>query len=98
MDFRSSVGLLTKEDGFSARPPLEGQRAQLTGQLRFERVRMDIAHGVKETGHLLLAGANDARVGVPGGGHSEGSREIQIFASFGIPNMNAPRAFPNNWP
>ena len=59
------------EDGFAAdrggvgpvefcgRPALESDLAEFAGEFGFERVRVDIAHGVKQLAHLLLAGADD---------------------------------------
>ncbi len=59
---------------------------------------MDIAHGVQQPGHLLLAGADHLGIRVTGGGHAKRGGQIQILFAGGIPNLNAPSALPDDWP
>src|SRR5207245_7431496 len=59
---------------------------------------MHISHSVQQSGHLLLAGGNDARIGMSGSRDAESGRQIQVFFPIGIPNMCAFRPLPYDGP
>ena len=59
---------------------------------------MHVAHRVQQPGHLLLAGLDDVRIGVAGGGDAKRGGQIQIFFPVGVPNENTLGAFPDNRP
>ena len=80
------------EDGLAdASPTPAGKRqcGELLRKFGFQRVRMHVAHGVQERGHLPLSGADDARVRMSGCGDAKGSGEVQIWAAFDVPNRDA---------
>ena len=58
---------------------------------------MDVAHRVGQPGHLLLAGFDDARIRVAGGGDAERGGQIQIFFPVGVPDENILGALPRRW-
>ena len=59
---------------------------------------MHVAHRVQQPAHLLLAGLDDPRIRMAGGGDAERAGQIQVFFPDRIPNMNAFGEFPDNWP
>ena len=59
---------------------------------------MDIAHRVQQPGHLPLAGLDDARIRVTGGGDAERGGQIQIFFAAGVPDKDALGAIPDHRP
>ncbi len=61
-------------------------------------MRMDVTHRVQKRGHLLLSGFDDVWIRVTGSGDAERGRQIQIFFTFGIPDVNALGTLPNNRP
>jgi len=72
--------------------------AQFAGEFGFKRVRMHVAHRVQQPGHLPLAGAHDAGIGVARRRHAEGRGEIEIFSAGRVPHVDAARALPHNRP
>ena len=50
---------------------------------------MHIAHRVQQFGHLLLAGADDARVRVARRRDAERGRQVEILFAFRVPDVNA---------
>src|SRR5688572_28504687 len=52
-------------------PALESDAAEFAREFGLARVRMNIAHGVKQFGHLLRGGAEDVAIRMTGSGHSE---------------------------
>src|SRR5262249_42623891 len=58
-----------------APPSLERDAAQLACQLTLEPVGMDIPHGMKQPGHLLLPRLDDSRVRMTGCRHAKRRRE-----------------------
>ncbi len=79
-------------------PVLKGDAAQLAGQFGLSHMRMEIAHRVRQPGELLLAGLDDARIRVTGGGDSKRGGQIQIFFPVGVPNKDILGAVPDNRP
>ena len=59
---------------------------------------MHVAHGVKESRHLLLAGAHDSGIRVAGRSDAERGGQIEILATRFIPDVNAFGARPDDWP
>ena len=87
------------KDGFGAAgPAFKSDAAQFAGEFGFARMGMNVTHGVKQTGHLLLAGFDDVRIGVAGGGDAKGAGQIEMFFARGVPNENAAGAFPDHRP
>ena len=81
-----------------AGPSFEGNSTELTGQLRFERVRMNVAHRMQQLCHLPRSRLDDPRIRMSRGRYSEGGGQIQVTLAFCIPDMHPARAFPNNRP
>src|SRR5436190_2247547 len=67
-------------------------------ELGFERMRMDVAHRVKQAPHLLLSCANNPRVRVPSIRNPERRRQIEIPFPARVPNMHPARTFPHDRP
>src|SRR5437016_2023149 len=59
---------------------------------------MNIAHRVQQLRHLLLTRLDDPPIRMTGGGNSKCGCQIEVFFSIRVPNVNAPRALPNNRP
>jgi hypothetical protein len=59
---------------------------------------MHVAHRVKQTRHLFLAGLDDVWIRVACGGDAERGGQIEIFFAVGVPDKNILGAFPDNWP
>ena len=83
---------------FRARPTLEGELGKFARELTLERVRMHIAHRVRQLGELRLPGLGDARVGMAGGGHGKGAGEVEILFAVRIPNVYTLCVLPDNRP
>ena len=79
-------------------PAFEGDCAQAAGEFCFERVWVDIAHGMEERAHLALARANDGGIGMASGSDAERSGEIEVLAPVRVPNFRAARALPDDGP
>ena len=96
--FQPFIGRAPSGGSAKMRPSLERDSAQFTRQSRFERVRMHVAHGVKESGHLLLTGLDDSQISMTCRRHTKRRSEIQKIFSLHIPNVNTPGPFPNDRP
>ena len=81
-----------------ARPTLEGELGKFARELTLERVRVHIAHRVRQLGELRLSGFGDARVGMAGGGHGKGTGEVEILFAVRIPNVYTLCVLPDNRP
>ena len=79
-------------------PPFKCDSAQLAGQFCLERMRVHVAHRVRQFRHLTLSGLHHVRIGVSGRSDAERSRQVEIFISVGIPDLRAARAFPHGRP
>ena len=64
------------------RPALERDPAQFARKLRFQRVRMHVAHRMEQFRHLPLARFDDLWIGVAGGGDAKGGGQIEILLIF----------------
>ena len=82
----------------SPRPPFKRDSAQFARQFRLECMWVDVAHRVRQFSHLALTGLHNARIRVSGRRDAERSRQVEIFISFGVPDLRAARAFPHNGP
>ena len=91
---RAGLGLWILDLG----PLFKSDAAQFTRQSRLERVRMHIAHRMKQLRHLLLAGMDHARIRMTGRRDAERSGEVEILFSFRVPNMNTTSTLPNDGP
>ena len=91
---RSSFGLGTIDSG----PLFKSDLAQLPREPRLQFMRMHVAHGMQERAHLLLPGAHDMRVRMAGRRHAECCRQVEILASFHIPDEHAARPVPDDGP
>ena len=83
---------------FAVAPTFKRDPAQFAGEFGLARVRMHVAHGVQQPGHLYLPGLDDARICVTGGGNAKRGGQIEIFFPVGVPNVNVLGAFPNDRP
>ena len=59
---------------------------------------MHVAHRVQQPAHLLLAGPDDTRIRVAGGGDAERACQIQVFFPVDVPDVNAFGVVPDNRP
>src|SRR6185436_8533962 len=83
---------------FPARPPFESDPAQFTAQFCFQRMGMNIAHGVEQPRHLLLSSANDSGVGMPGSSDTKRPSQIQVSFSFRVPYTHSLSSLPHDGP
>ena len=79
-------------------PSLKRDPAQLAGEFRLEGMGVNVAHGVQQSGHLPLAGADHPEIRMAGGGHAKRGGQIEILFAFRIPNLHAPGALPDDRP
>src|SRR5579862_2982691 len=59
---------------------------------------MHVTHGVKKTGHLFLAGLNDAPVRMTSRGDTKRGGQIKVLAAFSVADGNPLSTFPNDGP
>ena len=79
-------------------PALEGELGERAGQFALKRMRMYIAHRVRQFGELRLGGLGDARIRMASGGDREGAGQVEIFFAVRIPHMHALGTLPDNRP
>ena len=80
------------------RPALECDPAQFPRQLRFQGVRMHVAHRVQQFVHLALPGLYHAWIRMAGRRDAKGRCQIEILFTFGIPDMRVARPVPHHRP
>src|SRR6266702_3007914 len=94
----SRLGVWNLRFGNLPGPPFKGDSAQFSRQFRLELMRVNVAHRMRQLGHLALTSLHHTWIGVSGSRDAERSRQVEIFISYDVPNMRAACAFPDDGP